>query len=150
LRSIAQSQGNYHTTHSGWPSPDEANAVMFFDLQGASADKVVDLNAVVGFGRDPNLPDGPGCLSRALVIVIDGGHARLNSNQKLAASLFVLTPNGEVQKANGTAGFIGTIYADNVDLAGTVDVSLDKCFLANLGPGLLAFELGAYEELDRS
>jgi hypothetical protein len=149
LRAIAQAQGNYHITHSGWASPDEANAVMFFDLQGASTGKVVDLNDIVGFGRTSNLADGPGCPTRSLVIVIDGGHARLNSNQQLAASLFVLTPNGEVRQANGTADFIGTIYADNVDLSGTVDVSLDKCFLANLSPGLLSFQLGSYEELDR-
>lgn len=150
LRSIAQSQGNYHTSSIGWTSPDEDNAVMFFDLQGAAAGEVVKLNDIVGFGRASDLLDGDGCPTQSLVIVIDGGHARLNSNQELAASLFVLTPNGEVQKANGTASFIGTIYADNVDLTGTVDISLDQCFLANLSPGLLAFELGPYEELDRS
>jgi hypothetical protein len=150
LRSIAQAQGNYHTTATGWSSPDEANAVMFFDLQGANAGADVKLNDIVGFGRTSNLADGVGCPTRSLVIVIDGGNAILNSNQQLAASLFVLTPNGEVKKANGTADFIGTIYADNVDLSGTVDVSLDKCFLANLSPGLLAFQLGSYEELDRS
>ena len=53
-------------------------------------------------------------------------------------------------KSNGTSSFIGTIYADNVNLVGTTNISLDECFLANLSPGLLNFELGSYEELDRS
>jgi hypothetical protein len=54
----------------------------------------------------------------------------------LAASLFLTSPapNGKVSKANGTSNFVGTIYADEVNLVGTTDLSLDSCFLANLSP----------------
>lgn len=151
LRSLAQSQGNYHTDSTGWTSPDEPNAVLFFDLQGVNLGETVDLNDITGFGRAPNLANDATCDTRSLVIVIDGGNARLNSNQQLAASLFLLSasPYGQVIKSNGTSDFIGTIYADNVNLVGTTNISLDECFLANLSPGLLNFELGTYEELDR-
>jgi hypothetical protein len=151
LKSIAQSQGNYHTDSTGWTSPNETNAVMFFDLQGANYGEEVDLNNIAGFGRAGNLADGTGCPTRSLIILIEGGNAKLNSNQQLAASLFLLSgaPYGQVVKANGNSQFIGTIYADKVNLVGTTEISLDPCFLANLSPGLMDFQLEDYQELDR-
>jgi hypothetical protein len=59
-------------------------------------------------------------------------------------------PYGEVQKANGTSNFIGTIYADSVNLVGTTNLSLDECFLSNVSPALLDFSVSGYRELDRS
>lgn len=153
LRSVAQSQGNYWTGATGWSSPDESNAVMFFDLQGAQAGGIVDLNDITGFGRDPDVADADAaCATRSLVIVIEGGNAKLNSNQKLVASLFLTAaaPNGQVLKANGTSRFIGTIYADNVNLVGNTELSLDTCFMANSSPALLDLHLENYREEDRS
>ena len=153
IRTIAMSQGNYSMTATGWTSPDEANAVMFFDLNGQPANsRTVDLNDVTGFSRGPNVSaTDAGCTTRSLIIVIDGGNVRLNSNQQLAASVFLLSssPYGQVFKANGGADFIGTLYADTVDLTGTADISLDSCFMANVSPALLDFNLGNYRELDR-
>ncbi|HET7735829.1 MAG TPA: hypothetical protein VFK52_07640 [Nocardioidaceae bacterium] len=154
LRTIAQSQGNYWTKASStvWSSPDEANAVMFFDLAASDAGGTVDLNDITGFGRDPILTAGDAaCVSKSLIIVVDGGNVRLNSNQKLYASLFLTSsaPHGQVFKANGTSQFIGTIYADTVNLTGTADLSLDECFLSNVSPALLSFSLRDYRELDR-
>lgn len=152
MRTIAQSQGNYWTSASGWSSPDEANAVMYFDLKGASLGDTVDLNLVTGFGRAPDMSaTHPGCLTKSLIILVDGGNVKLNSNQELTASVFLLSgaPYGQVFKANGTSQFIGTIYADTVNLTGTADLSLDPCFLANVSPALLDFRLGDYRELDR-
>jgi hypothetical protein len=151
MRSLAQAQGNYWTAPTGWSDPDEANAVMFFDL-APGTNATVNLNDVDGFGRPANLGVGDAaCTTKSLTIIVVGGNARLNSNQQLAASLFLLSvaPDGQITKANGTANFIGTIYADNVDMSGSLDVSLDPCFMSNLSPSLLDFELGAYRELDR-
>jgi hypothetical protein len=154
LKIIAQSQGNYWTQNTGWSSPDEANAVMYFSLgSAASNNRLVDLNDITGFGRAGNLSaTATGCSTRSLIIVIDGGNAKLNSNQELAASLFMTSsaPYGEVQKANGTSNFIGTIYADSVNLVGTTNLSLDECFLSNVSPALLDFSVSGYRELDRS
>lgn len=154
LRTVAQSQGNYWTksASSQWSSPDEANAVMFFDLTAADPGGTVDLNDIVGFGRAPNLSDGdPACTARSLMILIEGGNVRLNSNQQLAASVFLTSPapNGQVFKANGTSTFIGTIYADTVNLTGTADLSIDPCFLANVSPALLDLSVQNYREEDR-
>ena len=152
IRTIAQSQGNYWTKATGWTSPDEANAVMFFDLTTTDPGGTVDLNDIVGFGRAANVGStDAACQSRSLMIVIEGGNVRLNSNQQLAASVFLLSsaPYGQVFKANGTSTFIGTIYADTVNLTGTADLSMDECFLANVSPALLDLRTANYRELDR-
>lgn len=151
LRTIAQSQGNYHTIATapvgGW-SPDESHAVLFFDLAQADPGGVVDLNDVNNFGREP-MPTV--CPDKSLIIVIEGGNAKLNSNQKLAASLFLTStaPYGQVLKVNGTSNFIGTIYADSVDLTGNTNVSMDECFVNNLSPALLDLTTYNYVEHDR-
>ena len=156
LRSIARGQGNYWTSSTGWSTPDEENAVMFFDLtKGSDLGGTVDLNdfpADSVFARPAGLADtDPGCSSRSLLIVVDGGNVKINSNQQLFASLFLTSsaPYGQVVKANGTAQFIGTIYADKVNLVGTFDASMDACFLANTSPALLDFRAGSYREDDR-
>lgn len=154
MRAIAESQGNFHTSATGWASPDEDNAVMFFDLTAPSdLGDTVDLNDLTGFSRVPtNLSDtDPACQSKSLIIVIEGGNVKLNSNSQIFGSLFLTSsaPNGQVFKANGTSNFIGTIYADTVNLTGTANLSLDPCFLANVSPALLDLTLENYREEDR-
>jgi hypothetical protein len=152
LRATAQEQGNYWTSSAGWASPDESNAVMFFDLAGANLGGTVNLNGITGFGRAANLADSsPACSTKSLTIVIVDGNASMNSNLSLVASLFLTSrdPYGQVTRANGTADFIGTIFADKVNLVGNVDLSMDTCFLANVSPALLSLTPGAYRELDR-
>lgn len=152
LRTVAHAQGNYWTGSTGWTSPDESQAVMFFDLAATDPGGVVDLNDVTGFSRAAALTaSDPTCETRSLVIVIEGGNVRLNSNQQLAAALFLTSeaPHGQVFKANGTSSFIGSIYADTVNLVGTTNASLDECFLANRSPALLDIAVRSYRELDR-
>lgn len=154
MKTIAQAQGNYWTDSSStaWSSPDEANAVVYFDLGSTDPGGTVDLNKITGFGRaaDMSATDEL-CTTRSLIILVDGGNVSLNSTQDLTASLFMLSgaPYGKVSRANGTASFIGTVYADSVNLVGTADLSMDECFLANVSPALLDFNLGGYRELDR-
>ena len=64
---------------------------MFFDLAQSDPGGTVDLNDVTGWGRSGNLSaTDAACPKRSLLIVIDGGNAKMNSNISLAASL-VLT-----------------------------------------------------------
>jgi hypothetical protein len=154
MRTIAQSQGNYWTSSQKtlWNSPDEPNAVMFFDLTSTDPGGTVDLNDITGFSRSADVSDtSAGCESKSLTIVIEGGNVKLNSNQQLAASIFLTSsaPYGQVFKANGTSDFIGTIYADTVNLTGTANLSMDTCFLANVSPALLELSMSNYRELDR-
>lgn len=152
LRTIAKSQGNYHLTAAppagGVWAPDENHAVLFFDLARADPGGVVDLDSIDGFGRDP---EPATCPDKSLIVVIEGGNARLNANRQLVASVFLTSaaPYGQLLKANGTADFIGSIYADSVDLTGNVDVSMDSCFVNNLSPALLTLTTSNYVELDR-
>jgi hypothetical protein len=91
------------------------------------------------------------CRPRSLLIVIDGGNVRLNGGESLAASVVLTSaaPNGKVLKHNGSAGLIGTLYADSVDLSGTAALSLDECFMSNLSPALLHADVLRYLERDR-
>lgn len=152
LRTIAKSQGNYHRTASppagGVWAPDESHAVLFFDLAQNNPGGVVDLDSIDGFGR---LPEPATCPDKSLIVVIEGGNARLNANRQLVASVFLTSsaPYGQLLKANGTADFIGSIYADSVDLTGNVDVSMDSCFVNNLSPALLSLSTSNYVERDR-
>ncbi len=153
LRTIAESQGNYWTESSGWETPDESNAVMFFDLEGSDLGGTVDLNQFgeTAFSRNGGLADDTTCPTSSLLIVIVGGNVKINSHTQMAASIFLTSPApyGQVVKANGTADFIGTIYADKINLVGTFDASLDACFLANTSPALLSLSVGSYREEDR-
>lgn len=155
LEAIARSQGTYRTTHVVGASPDPAvnpDAVMFFDLADTDPGGVVDLNDIIGWGRDGNLSATDSrCEDRSLIIVIKGGNARLNSNQRLAATLVLTSraPYGEVIKANGTADYIGTIFSDKINLVGNIDLSLDECFVRNLSPSLYTASVGNYLEVDR-
>lgn len=152
LKQTAKMQGNYWTNSSGWTSPDEAHAVMFFDLAAADYGGTVNLNNITGFGRDANLSATDSrCPSKSLTIVIEGGNARLNAQQKLFASLFLTgsSPIGQVTKVNGTSSFVGTIFADTINLVGTTDISLDSCFLSNGNPALASVAVTSYREDDR-
>lgn len=155
LRAVARSQGTYFErasyTSSEIPSPaTQPHTVLFFDLKDGEAGKVVDLKHISGWGP---AADGS-CPSRSLLVVVVGGNARLNGAQAMVANLVLPSPapNGYVFKADGTANLVGTIYADTVDLSGTVNVSLDECFLRNLSPSLVDTTLTVtdYREVDRT
>jgi hypothetical protein len=161
LRATASLQGNLMYTANP-PSPAGVwdpgkggtirHAVLFFDLQGSELGSTVDLNKIINYGRAANISaTDASCQSKSLVIVIVGGNARLNSTQDLFASLFLTSsaPYGQLTKSNGTSNFIGTIFADNVHLVGTTDLSLDTCFMANLSPALLGLSAENYREEDR-
>ena len=152
LRTIAISQDNYWTSASGWSSPDESSAVMYFDLAASNPGGVVDLKDLTGWSRPVNQSTtGAGCDTRSLVIIIEGGNARLNGNQNMFGSLYLVSgsPYGKVLKANGTAFFTGSLYANELDLTGTADLYMDDCFLANRSPALFDVRTFNYRELDR-
>jgi hypothetical protein len=155
LKTLAMSQGSYYTSATIPTVPTDDDSVVYFDLTAAPASgREVDLNqlAVAPWNRPPNLSaTDPACESRSLLIIIEGGNARLNSNSRLMASLFMVSgdPYGNVTKANGTAVFTGTISANNLDLTGTSDMSLDACYLANPPPGLTSLRTVNYREVDR-
>lgn len=158
LRDVARSQGQYYLG-PGYTAPNPSttpHSVMFFDLTaGGNTGALVDLKDVTGWGRAPGLDeDSAACLPRSLLIIVVGGNVRLNGQASMVANIVLTSPapNGHVSKANGTADLIGTIYADSVDLTGTIDVSLDECFVQNLSPSLIDTTLTVvdYREIDRT
>jgi Tfp pilus assembly protein PilX len=171
LKSIAVSQNSYWTTSkfrsasqpTGWTIPTDPDSVLYFDLTATDPGGMVDLNDLTS-----NLPDGSPspwirtttpplsatsalCPSRSLLVIIEGGNARLNSNSNLAGSVFLVSddPYGNITKANGTSTFTGNIYANNIDLTGTSDLYMDACFMANVSPALARVDTFDYREVDR-
>ena len=99
--------------------------MVFFDLEGQPGNqRLVDLKDLDGWTRPTMVAN----------LVLTSG-----------------APYGYVFKANGNADMIGTIYADQIDLTGTVDISLDDCFVQNLSPSLVdtTLTLTSYREIDR-
>lgn len=152
LRTVAISQGNYYRYASGWASPTAAHSVLYFDLTSTDPGGRVDLNNVTGWSRPPDLPaNSAQCPARSLLIIIEGGNAKLNGNQNLFAATFLISddPYGNVTKANGNSNYIGSMFANNLDLTGTADMWMDECFAQNLPPSLNEVEVYDYRELDR-
>ncbi len=151
LKAVAQMDGTYYTSATGYTVPAGPDAVMYFNLTGAATNaRQVDLNnlAVSPWNRDH---DPASCPSQSLLVIIEGGDAKLNSNSKLSAAVFLTSddPYGNVSKANGTSTFTGSIYANNVDLTGTSDLWMDQCFINNPPPALNTVTTYNYREVDR-
>ena len=91
------------------------------------------------------------CPQQSLMVIVEGGNARINSNSFLAAAVFLVSdsPYGDVLKANGTATFTGSLYANNVDLTGNANLWMDQCFMDNPPPALTTVRTSNYREVDR-
>lgn len=161
LKQVAKDQGQYYTrardlTSTLAPSPaTHPHSVMYFDLLTTDPGGEVDLNLIRGWEQESQRVGTTGaCVPRSLLIIIEGGNAKLNANQSLVASTVLLSdpPFGEVNKANGTADYIGSLFASTINLVGNVNFSLNDCFVNNLSPYLLtpAIEELSYRELDRT
>jgi hypothetical protein len=138
LKAVAKSQGNYYTT-SSYTSPNPTlypNAVMYFKL--APGDEV-NLNSIADYTSTT-------CGDRSVVIVIEGGDARINSGADVVGALFV--PDGTL-RGNGNSTFTGTVFAKNLDkFDGTAEIRLDSCWVDNF-PLLNDFRVSDYRQVDR-
>lgn len=151
LRTVATSQGSYWRSASGWSVPDPAtypNSVLYFDLTRTEPGGTVDLKALGSTWAQSSCEDG--AWTRSLLIVIDGGNVKMNGNSEVAASI-VLTSRtyGEVDKGNGNPDYVGTLFANTLNLAGAFDFELNQCFLDNLSPSLFSVSVEDYQEIDR-
>lgn len=145
LRAVARAQKNYYTQTAGYAVPHHTDSVMFFDLATTDPGGTVSLS---GLGSEWG--QGSDCAARSLLIVIDGGNVRINSNDEIAASIVLTSKTyGEVDKGNGTPAFVGTVFANTVNLAGNIELGLNECFLDNLSPSLYSAVVDDYRELDR-
>lgn len=129
------------------------NPILFYDLQGAAVGGTVNLN---DFGNAysrswPLGKDDAGCTGRSVFLIVKNGNVTMNANTVLTASIFALGPNpyGKVSKLNGTGALIGTLYGREIDLTGTGDIKLDKCFVNNPPGQALDVTITDFVEVDR-
>lgn len=138
LRTQAKAQGTYNiavadinTTLTNLLSAGITSPVLYWD----SGDVSLHQNDFpAAFARAIN--ESATCTTNSVTIVVEGpGHDLSyqggNSEPWLVASIFV--PDGEL---TGTGGrnTIGTVFAETIDLSGSVDFHMDPCF-ANNPPG---------------
>ncbi|MGQ0631810.1 MAG: hypothetical protein ACT4P1_12270 [Sporichthyaceae bacterium] len=150
LRTTAAAQGTLYSSPHGWSVPTAPHSVLFFEL---GTNDTVDLGPLGEslWARTRLQLSDPLCLDASLLVIVTGGNAKMASNMNLAASIYMASgaPGGKLSKGNGTVNHVGMLYADNLDFAGNIDVSLDTCYLGNPPPGLFDVNPGTYRELDR-
>lgn len=161
LKSAAIEQGFYFTSTTAIPAVLQnatsaapyPNPILFYDLQGSAVGGTVDLNDLGNsYSRSwPLAGNATSCNGRAAFVIVKNGNVRMNSNTVLTASVFALGPSpyGKVEKLNGTAQLIGTLYGRQVDLTGTGDIKLDECFVENPPGQALEVRVTNFVEVDR-
>jgi hypothetical protein len=154
LKATAISQQNYYTTASTWSPPTETDAVMYFDLTSTDPGGEVNLNGLdaAPWNRPVNLDaTSSSCPSRSLLVIIEGGNAAMNSNSRVAGSIFLISDGlyGNFTRLNGGADLTGNVYANNIRQNGTSDMYMDGCFIENVSPALTTVRTYNYQERDR-
>jgi hypothetical protein len=150
LKTKAQEQGQYYTSTS-FTAPDPTvypNVVMYFNLRGVGGTvnfQGADFNPNPSYGANT-------CGTRSIVIVVEGGDFKMNSNVDLVGAMFV--PDGIITDVGG-AKFIGTMFAHTIDkLSGSTVTSLESdppsgCFFNNFPGSLLSVTPTHFREVDR-
>lgn len=145
-RSAAKAAGTYYTATTGYPVPSPAaaaNAIVFFEPPPESGGRVpvVDL----GLFKDTWSQIDATCKPQNILVVVHNADAKVTRDTRLTGS--VIVAEGRLLDA-GQAHINGTVFTDSAELAGGSQISLTECFLANLSPFLLSFEVKKYRELD--
>lgn len=152
LKSQAVSQGTYNLATSGISArlttvaaQGVTSPVLFWDT-GSVALKQADFPAA--FSRA--LSTDGGCTSNSVTIVVVGGNLSYQggtSSPYLTAALFI--PDG-LLTGTGGRNTIGTVFAQNIDLSGSVDFFMDQCFASNPPGAVVDAEVVDWRESDSS
>lgn len=150
LKSQALSQGTYNIVTSSISSQlttllgqGVTSPVLFWD-SGNVALKQSDFPA--SFSR--SLSSDAGCTSNSVTIVVVGGNLSYqggNTSPYLTAALFV--PDG-LLTGTGGRNTIGTAFAQNIDLSGSVEFFMDECFAGNPPGAVVEAEVVDWRESD--
>jgi hypothetical protein len=145
LKARAQAAGTYYTTASppSWPTAaTNANPVLYFKLSAGQEVGIHGELSSYAWTADAS------CTNQhpTVVIVIEGGDLRLNSNASLAGAVFV--PDGQMTY-NGGAALVGTVFAKDMKFTGNASVSLNDCYTKATPGGVLDIRPTRFREVDR-
>lgn len=145
LKARAQARGTYYTVSNPQTWPDAStvtNPVLYFKIPANEEVSITTQLNSYGWQSDPS------CLNQhpAVVIVVEGGKLRLNSNSTLTGAVFV--PDGTMTY-NGGAQLVGTIFARQLILTGNASVSLNDCYTRGTPGGVLDIKPVRFREVDR-
>jgi hypothetical protein len=82
----------------------------------------------------------------AVIVVKNGGFGAINANVDFNGAIIV---EGDFGKANGTARINGPVMANNFDIVGTIDFTLDDCWVRNMPGPFFQVQRGQWSEIDR-
>lgn len=152
LKAQSVSQGTYNvatgninsrlTTLAG---QGVTSPVIFWDI-GNVALRQSDFPAA--FSR--TLSADAGCTSNSVTLVVVGGNLSYqggSTSPYLTTAIFV--PDG-LLTGTGGRNTIGTVFAQNIDLSGSVDFFMDQCFAANPPGAVVDAEVVDWRESDNS
>jgi hypothetical protein len=152
LRTQAQAQGTYNigtgsinSALTNLLSAGITSPVLFWDNGDVSLHQS-DFPAA--FSRAVN--ETATCTTNSVTIVVTGQNHDLayqggNTEPYLVASIFV--PDGQLTGSGGR-NTIGTVFAETIDLGGSIDFHMDPCFAANPPGATLDVEVTNWREDD--
>ena len=147
LKARAQVLGTYFTTTtpsaSQWPKASVTpNPVIYFKLSAGQELQIgTDLNTYA-WANDPS------CTAQhpSVVLVVEGGSLRLNSNANITGAVFVPDNN---MTYNGGATLVGTVFTKHLHLTGNAQISLNDCYTRGTPGGVLDIKPVRFREVDR-
>lgn len=81
-----------------------------------------------------------------VIIVRNGGFGRINAGTRINGAIIV---DGNFGKANGTAWINGPVMADGFEIVGTINFTLDDCWVRNMPGAFFTVNRGQWSEIDR-
>ncbi|HWL36489.1 MAG TPA: hypothetical protein VNQ77_09860 [Frankiaceae bacterium] len=145
LKARAQASGTYYTTTSPatWPTATtHSNPVLYFKIGASDTVSIQGELSSYAWQSDPScVNDHP-----TVVVVVEGGNLRLNSNASLAGAVFV--PDGSMTY-NGGAQLVGTLFAKQLNFTGNSSVSLNDCYTRATPGGVFDIKPTRFREVDR-
>lgn len=145
LKARAQAAGTYYTTPSptSWPDAStQSNPVLYFKI--ASNQEVAIQTELSSYAWSSD----PSCVNEhpTVVIIVEGGGLRLNSNARISGAVFV--PDGSMTY-NGGAELVGTVFAKQLKFTGNASVSLNECYTKSTPGGVMDVRPIRFREVDR-
>lgn len=145
LRSRAQADGTYYTTTTppSWPNATTSpNPILYFKLTtGQEVNIQTELNSYAWTSDASCALQHP-----AVVIVVEGGDLRVNSNSSISGAVF--TPDGTFTYAGG-AQLVGTLFAKQLKMTGNANISVNECYAKSTPGGVMEVKPIRFREVDR-
>lgn len=167
LKAQAQSLGTYYTTYGGstgvtsatvysalstLASEGVSSPVVYFDFPSGTSPTAVDLKGMFPsyYTRVPG--QSTGCSQNSVTVIVRHDDVTSSGNASPAPGspepvISLFAPEGSFSDTGGT-GYIGTLFAENINMSGSTGFQLDPCFVASPPAGILDVRVLNFRSVD--